>query len=87
MLVPLSRSQQGLLSYSRRQSQAPIKGEGLLRRDSLKLFSQTFALAILADDKAQDRQASEAQKSKEMLELCTGMDNLRIVNNQLKDLR
>jgi len=51
------------------------------------LFSQAFALACLDDDKAQDRQASEAQKFKEMLELRTRMDYLKTENNQLKDLR
>jgi len=44
-------------------------------------------MVCLADDKAQDRQVSEAQKSKEMLELRTRMDNLKPENNQLKDLR
>jgi len=32
-----------------------VQGEDLLRHNSLKLFSQAFALACLADDKAQDR--------------------------------
>jgi len=63
-----------------------FQGEDLLCRDSLKLFPQEFALACLAGDEAQDHQASEAQKFKEMLELCTGMDNLKTQNNQFKDL-
>jgi len=50
------------------------------------LFSQAFALAYFVDDKAGDRQASEEQKSKEMLELHKRMDYLKTENNQLKDL-
>ena len=63
-----------------------FQGEDLLRCDSLKLFSQAFALAYFVDDKAGDRQASEEQKSKEMLELHKRMDYLKTENNQLKDL-
>ena len=43
-------------------------------------------MACLVDDKAQDRQASEEQKNKEILELQKGMDYIQTKNNQLKDL-
>ena len=69
-----------------KKARLSVEGEDLLRRNSLKLFSQAFSLTCLADDKAQDRQASEAQKSNEMLELRPGMGNLKTEINQLKDL-
>jgi len=52
-----------------------------LRRDSLNLSSQAFALACLADEKAQDRKVSEDHKNKEILDLRQGMDRLQVEIN------
>ena len=50
--------------------------EDHLRHDTLKLLGQAFILACVVDVKAQDRKALEDQKTKEIMELCEGMEHL-----------
>lgn len=52
----------------------------------MKLFSQAFALACLADDKAQDPKVSEDHKNKGIMELRQGMDRLQMEINRQNGL-